>query len=165
MPYRVKFLLASNVYLQWGGAGGSKWLLFDSAFFLPSFSLVYPAYLYSALHKPKAAFLLTNGIHSIMRGIPHQVVGSFFVAFVIFFNFGGNFLLIFYNDYTNIHMTMYKASPPPIYLPVFILCFLNDSHSGRAKYNVNVLLNWVFRVIKCVEHFFLMYVLVICTSF
>ena len=42
----------------------------DFAFFLPAFSLVFPAYLYSALCRPKTVSLLTNGIHNIQRGNP-----------------------------------------------------------------------------------------------
>ena len=44
----------------------------DSTFFLLAFSLVFPAYFYSALCRPKTVSLLTNGIHSIQRRIPHH---------------------------------------------------------------------------------------------
>ena len=44
----------------------------DSTFFLLPFSLVFPAYLYFALSRPKKVSLLTSGIYIIQRGIPHQ---------------------------------------------------------------------------------------------
>ena len=51
----------------------APWLLSDSTSFLPAFSLVFPTNIYSVLYRPKTVSLLINGIHSIQRGVPHQI--------------------------------------------------------------------------------------------
>ena len=44
----------------------------NSNFLFPTFNSVFPTY-FCSLHRPKTISLLTNGIHSIHRGIPHQI--------------------------------------------------------------------------------------------
>ena len=62
----------------------APWLLPYSISFLPAFSIAFPTYFYS-LHRPKTVSLITNGIHSIQRGIPQQYCVSFVCVVFYFF--------------------------------------------------------------------------------
>lgn len=53
---------------------GSYMVSSDSTFFLPEFSYVFPAYIYSALLGPKQLFLFSNGILNIQSGNPTSQV-------------------------------------------------------------------------------------------